>query len=194
MDFIKDFFETSTNLEALFWIIAVSSTGLLGIKSLLNLLGLDIESDVDLDLEMGDFSITAVLALLMAGSWTGVLGFKITDFSHISISLISAGAGLAAFFLTGFAFKKLKLLESSGNLDIHNAIGKTAEVYLSIPGARKGTGQIQIILQHKLVMLDAETEGTAIKTGEKVLIYQVEDGRLLVEKYEDQISSENVQA
>jgi hypothetical protein len=73
-------------------------------------------------------------------------------------------------------------LESSGSLDMMNAIGQEGVVYLSIPA--DGSGQIQISIQGRMQIFDAICEhGERIKTGERVIVLRVIDGYTLsVEK------------
>jgi len=67
-------------------------------------------------------------------------------------------------------------------LDLNNAKGKSATVYLPIPANRKGTGQVQIKLQG-FQTLDAMTdEDEPISTGTMVQVTEVLNREILLVK------------
>jgi hypothetical protein len=102
---------------------------------------------------------------------------------NIVITLICAGfAGGMTVYLLIKILSSLAHLESSGSLDMMNAIGQEGVVYLSIPA--DGSGQIQISIQGRMQIFDAICEhGERIKTGERVIVLRVIDGYTLsVEK------------
>lgn len=180
MEFLKELFGASTGLEAFYWLVATLSTGFIGLKGLTGMIGLELDYDFDLDINGDDVSLSSIMAFLCIGSWTGLLAFQM-DFSNTGVIASSATAGTIGFFLSVVLFNKMKKLEQSGNIQLENAIGQTAEVYLSIPGEQKGTGQVQVIVQGRLATLEAMTMGGPIPTGQKVIVYQVENDHLLVE-------------
>ena len=67
-------------------------------------------------------------------------------------------------------------------MEISNAVGKTGEVYLTIPPSLSGTGKINVDLQGTLTELDAMTENdTPIKTGAKVKVVRTDESTCYVE-------------
>ena len=57
-------------------------------------------------------------------------------------------------------------LADSGTLEMKNAIGKTGEVYLTIPARKTGSGKLQVKVQSSVRTLDAMTDELEdIKTG-----------------------------
>jgi len=105
--------------------------------------------------------------------------------SHINIILTLVCASLAGGFTVYLLIKILSSishLESSGSLDMMNAIGQEGSVYLTIPS--HGSGQIQISIQGRMQIFDAICEhGERIETGERVIVVRVIDGYTLsVEK------------
>ncbi|MEM1136922.1 MAG: NfeD family protein [Bacteroidota bacterium] len=185
MEVLQAFFGVSTPLEAIFWVVAVGSSSLLGIKTILALIGLDLDVDLDFDIAGDDVSLSAVLTFLGLGSWSGVLLSNQTELGEGSVLIASIFSGIVGFVTMVLLVKRMKGLEDSGNVEIDNAIGKTADVYLGIPAGREGEGQVQILVQGRLMIYEALTEGKKIETGEKVLVYDVEGGKLLVEKYDN---------
>ena len=61
---------------------------------------------------------------------------------------------------------------------MNRAVGQRGTVYLSIP--RSGRGQVQIVLQERLMTLDARSTGADLATGTKIRVDRVEDRVLVV--------------
>jgi membrane protein implicated in regulation of membrane protease activity len=185
METLQALFGASSVSETIYWTIAVSTSGLLGIKAILALVGLDLDVDLDVDLGGDDITLSALFTFLGLGSWAGVFLKQGTALSETGVLLSALVSGTVGFAAMVFFINRLKKLETSGNVEIANAIGKTADVYLGIPGARAGEGQVQILVQGRLMIFDALTEGKEIITGQKVLVYDVEDNKLMVDLYEN---------
>jgi hypothetical protein len=67
--------------------------------------------------------------------------------------------------------RQLMRLHASGTLDYHNAIGESATVYCPIPANGGAGGQVEVMIQSRLVFADAVTEAPEVlKTGSKVRI------------------------
>ncbi len=182
METLQGFFGAGSQLETIYWILASVSTGFLSFQILMNLIGMDFDHGFDLDVGVGDVSLSGVLALFAIGGWTGVLAYRLTDLSPLQILGVALVAGILGLVATAIMMKSLKKLEEHGNLDFQNAIGKTAEVYLKIPAENSGTGQIQMSIQGRWIVLDAVTDSKeALKTGTKVIIYAANKGTLSVE-------------
>ena len=74
-------------------------------------------------------------------------------------------------------------LESNGAVDINDALGKEAEVYLRIPASNTGTGKVQISLGGSIHEMPAITEGGEIASGKRIKVTKVLDNKtLLVEE------------
>jgi len=182
LDSLKELFGAGSQVEVIYWLLASISTGILSLQIILNILGLDLDHDFDVDIGVGDVSLSGILALFAIGGWTGVLGYRLTDLPPIGVLGVALVAGIMGLIATAMMMKSMKNLEETGNLDITNAIGQTAEVYLGIPPARSGRGQVKITLQGKMIILDAITDNDKlISTGTKVIIYAHEKGLLSVE-------------
>lgn len=185
-----------SNFQQIIFIIAGSSTVILFIFLILLLLGLGDESfdgaDVD-DLDFDPFndeplgafsglkilSLRGTLAFLSIGGW---VAFILEPELGIAWSLIiGIFSGFIASLLLAVAFKMSLRLESSGNIDYKNAIGKTAKVYLRVPKEKSGIGKVNLVLQERLVEIDAITDELEdLKVNEMVIIIGLEDERTLL--------------
>lgn len=79
-------------------------------------------------------------------------------------------AGTAAVVAVAFLMASLAKLQSRGNVDLKNAVGHTARVYLRIPGARRGAGKVTVEVQGRSLEVAASTNGPEIPTGDQVRI------------------------
>jgi hypothetical protein len=62
-------------------------------------------------------------------------------------------------------------------VDYRNAVGQSGAVYLPVPPARKGAGQVQLTVQGRLRELPCVTDGEEpLPTGARVRVVKVLDG------------------
>jgi hypothetical protein len=88
------------------------------------------------------------------------------------------GAGCVMLFLVAWIFRSFMKLQSSGTLNLQNAVGQEGTVYLRIPAG--GTGKIQVPVQGRLLTLDAVSDAKEeIKSGTRVKVEAVVAGELL---------------
>lgn len=99
---------------------------------------------------------------------------------------VSAGVAVAAGIVAVWAISRILgamlRLQSSGTMDLRNAIGQEGEVYANIPAG--DAGQVQVRVQNHLRILDATTKGgEEMKTGTRVRVVSLSGSRgLVVEK------------
>jgi len=198
MEAFKELLGIQSDLEAAYWVIALTATFLFFIKFLLSLFGGDSgESDIsDIDFADGSdisdgsemdsetdgslFSVDTVLSFLNGIGWIGVICYRFTHFSTGVIISITLTTGIITFFFAYFLIKNINKFESSGNTDIRNAIGNIGTVYISIPKSGEGKGQVQVELQGRLATLDAMSMNSEIKTGEKILVCAVDKRQSII--------------
>lgn len=177
-----------TLVSQIFYCIAIPSTLLLLIQTILMLIGMgedatDAASDIGevdvpdgdaVDGVFGDNEVTDIpddfgLDGLRILTVRGIIAFLVV-FSWVGIVLESVGAqlfitipvaavcGFATMVLLAFLMRAVMKLRSDGNIDTRNAIGTSGKVYLTIPPARSGEGKVQLMLQGSFVELGAVTD------------------------------------
>jgi membrane protein implicated in regulation of membrane protease activity len=189
---ISVFWDSLTALQKVHWLIALPSTIIFIILLIITLAGadshdLDADHDGDLSGDHGDgmhlFSLKSILAFLMFYGWTGLAAFQYGIISWFIVTIISLGIGGLMMLFTAWLFFMMIKLQSSGTMDLKNAIGQSGEVYLTIPAKKTGSGQIQLIIQGTYRTLDAVTEELEdIKTGTFVEVMDVINDTLVVRK------------
>jgi hypothetical protein len=187
-------------MQLILWGLALGGTALFALKMLMLLVGghgFGEHEEAFADVHVGDqagggeahghtdasnlafqfFSVQALAVLCMGTGWMGLAALWNGAAAEVAI----AGGlvfGALLVLVMGKLMQKARALESSGTLDIRKAVGQRATVYLKIP--RGGVGQVQVVVQERLVTLDARTAGAELPTGAKVRVDGVEDRVLLV--------------
>ena len=173
----------------IFALIAVPSTLVLVVQTILLFFGIgdDIDGDVEISTDDGFvlFSLRGIMGMAAVGGWSGLVLYQTGLPLGFAVVLALIFGFLA---LVGIAWlMKLSLkLQSSGNLDLGYAIGKVGTVYIPIPAEMKGTGKINITIQERLVEVNAMTPaGRKIATGESVRVISTDEtGILVVEPFD----------
>ena len=126
-------------------------------------------------------SFRALVAFGVGFGWAGVLGLG-SGWS-LALSLVVALVFGAVFiFVIYFMMRLLVAMQDpGGGLDYWNAVGKEGHAYFTIPGARAGQGQVELMLQGRLITADAVTEHPdPIPPRAPVTVLSVEGESLLV--------------
>jgi hypothetical protein len=144
--------------------IAIVTTFLLFLQLLLSLIGLD--HDVD-GFDLGDVadahdsgvsvvSIRSVLAFFTGFGWGGVVSLR-QGLTVFAATVVATVAGVALTAMVVGLMRALYGMRYSGTLDYTNAIGVVGNVYLPIPGAMQGPGQVEVLVQGRLAVVQAFT-------------------------------------
>ena len=168
-----------------FYAIGLGSSVVLLLQLALLTLGLD-GDDLDADLsdggDAGILSIRTVTAFMVGFGWTGVAAINAgRSVAFASIAGLVVGSAFMASVV--FMMRLLYSMKSSGTLDYENAIGATGKVYLPIPAAMERPGQIEVVVQGRLRVVDAFTrnEEALARHAQVKVIDLVDPTSLLVE-------------
>jgi membrane protein implicated in regulation of membrane protease activity len=122
------------------------------------------------------FEMISLRTLAAAATFFGLVGGAANATGAppgVSLAL-AALAGYGAMYAVYWAFKQIFRLETQGNEDVYNAIGKTAEVYIPIAGSNRQAGKVQLTMQGRTVEYQALTDSDhPLATGAKVLVMDV---------------------
>jgi len=196
-----------TLILKIFYAIGMFSTAVLGVQTILALFGLgdhhdlpDMGADLDghgdvpnfdtdhpaVGHELGDdrlnvLSIRTVIAFLVGFGWIGAACLS-SGFGLFLTLLIAGAVGLAMMFTVFGIMRLFWNMREDGSLDYHNAIGEIATVYLPIPGNGEGPGQVEVMIQGRLQVVQAFTSRPdRIDNRAKVLVIDLnEDNSLQV--------------
>lgn len=176
--------ELSTMMQ-IFWGCAIVSSLIFAVQFLLTLFGLD-HSDIDADIDFNTdtdhdlgaggslnlFSIKNLIGFLVGFGWAGVcFSSSISSPFWLTVVATLVGAIFVATFI--FIYKQTRKLDQDGTFKIEECLGKTATVYLRIPGAENGKGKIQISINGSVLELDALTDDDDIPSGQNVKVTEI---------------------
>jgi len=126
------------------------------------------------------FTIRGIVAFFAIGGWAGLAALTagVHPFWAIQISLF---IGVCALLLAAIIIRLALRMQTSGNINLNNAIAQTADVYIRIPSERSDKGKVTMLLQERFVELDAVTDHNAdIMPESKVEVVAIVNGDCLV--------------
>jgi len=178
-------------LQKIYAYIAIPASAVMMIQTILLFLGIGDGSDPDIDgiddISFGDdglslFTIRGIVAMLCVGGWSGIVMIEMGVPYTVTV-LLSFLFGAAALFGMAMLIKLILKLQSSGNIDYQNAVGKVGHVYIPIPPNMTGTGKINVTFQDKYTELSAMSdEDEPLKTGEAIRVISANDDGILIVK------------
>lgn len=184
--------EILENLEPLlrtFWLVAIPSSVIFIIQTILTFVGGDasdgLEADFDGDLSGTEtpfqlFSLRNLINFLLGFSWTGI-SFYETISNSLLLIFISLVVGILFVYLFFIIIRQVQKLAEDNSFKITDTLHKTADVYLTIPENKSGKGKIMISVKGAFHELDAMTENEKIPSGKVVKVIRIEDRILIVE-------------
>ncbi len=181
---ILDWWNNMNVAQQIYWAIAIAATILFVIQVIVAFIGLEshIESDA-LDATEGFslFSLRSVLGFVVFFGWGGVASLS-QGISPEKTVMVAFLAGFLAMIGIAYTFSQILKLQDSGNINLNNAIGKEAEVYIPIPPNKSGTGAISMNISNKLMEFAAmTTEKETLRTGAKVIVAElIKDNVMIV--------------
>ena len=208
-----DFWNNFDLLEKIFIFIAAPASILLLIQLVLQLIGIGgeqasgdvasadssvegIDSDSGTDAESSGedgsiegvrslriFTYQGLVAFFAIAGWTGLL-FAGTFKSALLAIFLAAVCGIAAMVILAYIMRLMLGLQSDGTVNIRNALGLQGVVYLRIPAANTGRGQVSVLIQERYREYDAVTYSKEmLPSGSAVRVVDIiSDSVLVVEK------------
>ncbi len=174
------------------WCIAIASSLIFIIETILTFIGADVEMDMDTDFDMPDggfegdpsmnlYTFRNLVNFLLGMSWTAIL-LNEQIASKALLMVIAFAVGAVLVFAVMMMFKGLSKMQQSGNINVfETAVGCNGKVYLTIPAERKGTGKVQININNSVREYDALTDSEEdLKTGTSIKVTEVLDASTLI--------------
>lgn len=138
------------------------------------------DSHSDLDAGTRLITIQGVAAFMMMFGLVGLALTREVELAPIVAVPIALAAGFLSMWVLARVFEAMLRLQSTGTLDLKQAIGREGVVYLTIrPDAG---GQVQVDVQGRLGVYDAQLQsGSELATGRAIRVVGVRGGTLVVE-------------
>jgi len=175
-------------LQKTFWFVAIPASLIFIVQAIMTFMGVDgsdgVEADFDGDLNGTDapfqlFSMRNLINFLLGFSWTGI-SFYSTIASKPFLIILSIAVGCLFVYLFFVIIRQVQKLAENNSFDLSKTLDKTAEVYLTIPGQKKGKGKIMISVNGAFHELEAMTEQDKIPSGAVVKVVKIESNSILL--------------
>ncbi len=184
--------ETLQSLEPLlrtFWYIALPVSIIFIIQAIMTFVGgntsdgiaADFDSDFsDTDAPFQLFSLRNLINFLLGFSWAGIAFYNIIG-SKTILLLVAILSGIVFVGIFFIVIRQLMKLTEDDSFRIDETLGKTAEVYLTIPQNRSGKGKILISVKGSVRELEAITDSSEpLPSHSTVKVVKIENNNVLI--------------
>ena len=140
----------------------------------------------------GIFSIRTIGAFFAGFGWAGAAMLQ-GGHGTGAATFVATLSGSAFLGVVIYLMSYLHSLRQEGTLNYSNAIGNVGNVYLPIPPKRKGMGQVEVMVQGRLRIVQALSDNDK-KIGNRVAVRvtdTIDEQTILVKPLEDELKTEN---
>ena len=185
---MENWFAALTLFEKVYWIVAIAGSAILLVLVVMTLIGGDVDDmgDVDTDIEADTgihfqfLSLKNLMGFFTIFGWSGIACMENGLSTGLTV-FISVVCGLLMMLAMASLFYYLAKLQSSGTLNLKNAVDQIGEVYLTIGANRSRIGKVSVNVQGTLRELQALTdEGQDLVQGNVVKVQDVTDTGILI--------------
>lgn len=182
-----DFFDSMEPMLRTYWFIALPVSLIFLIQAIMTFTGLDagdgLDADFDGDMDGGDtpfqlFSFRNLVNFLLGFGWGGIC-FYSTIPNKVVLGIVAFLIGCVFLLLFFLIIRQLRKLEENNTFQLPMAIGKTGNVYLTIPANKSGSGIVQVSVLGAVRELNAVTIGERIESGSMIRVTAVESDNLV---------------
>ena len=129
-------------------------------------------------------TLQTIVTFLASFSWVSIICVYANLPSLIALG-IGIGCGVLMMLLVAKIVQESRKLAENGAINLRNAIGENATVYVTVPPKNEGTGKITMQLSGRFGEYDAvSADETTFQTGAQVLVTDVVGDTLVVEAVE----------
>lgn len=154
--------------QQVFFGIAIVASFVIAILALLAIFGIgdgdadapDFDGGVDGG-DLGLFSLKPIVGCLFVFGWVGGVCREAGHSVAVS-SAIGLVSGAAALLLLAWLLRAAHGLRRDGTVRLGDAVGRVADVYLAIPPANTGSGQVTVPLGGRTVTVSAIQSGASV--------------------------------
>lgn len=177
-------------METVLYVLAGVSTAFFVLRLILLFVGIEGTDGADAGGLAGDlndataaadfkiFTMMTLIVTLMVGSWGSLLMLSMDLAPWMALGGGYIGGFIAAMAVA-YAIFSMKKLESDGTVKDFDAEGLKGTVYLKIPEAGKGKGQVQVTVQGRLRTYDAVSDGPEIDSFKPIVVMSKVDEKTL---------------
>ncbi len=146
------------------------------------------DADGDLDVDAGGhtegafafFSLLSILAFFMGAGWMGLACRIDWGLSSLVSSFIAAGFGFLMMLAASGLMYFTRRLNSHVQYDVATAVGRTGRVYTRIPPRGQGSGQVEVTVSGRRMILRAASAGEGIDSFTEVRVTSTKDDESVI--------------
>ena len=189
---MSEWWNSLVGLQQFFYGIGIMFSAVLVIQTVMLMFGMDHGLSHGVDIPHGDggggadcagihvLSVRTIIAFFVGFGWGGAAA--VAHGAGTAVALLLATASGALFMYGVFwLMRALFAMRYSGTLNYDTITGQVGSVYVAIPPAQTGNGQIEIMIQGRVQMLSACTKvDEKIPTHAKVRVVGTFDAQTLL--------------
>lgn len=161
----SEWWEALDTTRQIYWGIAIPFSIIFLIQMVLTFIGgeMEVDGDADFDVETDGgagfqfFTLKNFIGFFTIFAWSGIASLDSGYSTEITL-LVSTFSGLFMMTIMASLFYFFSKLTASGTMNINNAKGGIAEVYMRIEAGRGNVGKVLIKVQGSLRELEAITD------------------------------------
>lgn len=119
-------------------------------------------------------SVQTLSAFALGFGWVGLAAYRGADLTGPMSLLVALGAGVGVGWLMAHLLRALYRIQSSGNIEAVDLVSREADIDVRVPAARRGVGQVRIVLDDRMRSHHAVTDDAAdLERNARVMIVGV---------------------
>ncbi|MEM1107639.1 MAG: hypothetical protein AAGH99_03010 [Planctomycetota bacterium] len=142
------------------------------------------ETDFDVeDLDHGGFPLISILSItsfFMGAGWMGLIARVDWGLEPVPSSFAAGGFGFLCMLLSASLMFGARKLTQDVTYDVKTAVGRTGQVYMSIPAKGKGAGQVRVSVSGRSMIVAAISAGPAFEAFTDITVVDARDDQTLV--------------
>ena len=128
------------------------------------------------------FSLLSILAFFMGAGWMGLTCRIDWNLGSFVSAAAATGFGFTLMLMASGMMAFARKLSRTVEYDLQTAVGKVANVYMTVPAKGEGGGQVQVSVSGRLMTLTAVSAGPALPAFTSAKVVEVrDDGALVIE-------------
>lgn len=125
-------------------------------------------------------SIQSIATFMMGFGWSGLGAYRAWGVGVPESMAIGVIGGVAMVWILATLLRNMYKLHASGNISIDAAIDHVGDVYVTVPAAGKGRGQVRVTINNRQRIYNAtSTLPTDLTPATRVRVVQVNEDNTL---------------
>lgn len=123
------------------------------------------------------FSLQSILMFCLGYGWTGLAAYRTMEVAWAPSAVIALIGGVASAWFLLWLFGLMHRLEAQGNIPIDSALGCEGDVYVTVPRAGTGRGQVRVTIGNRQRTYSAVSKGDEVRPPTRVRVLSINDDR-----------------